>query len=101
MFTDTGIAVLLQSLFDLGATRKDLVANVAGASQTMDRQRLFRIGERNYTVLRKLLWKNEILIAAEDVGGTSSRTMYLEMATGRTFIKSDGQTHVLGGAKER
>ncbi len=100
LFTDTGITALLQSLFDLGATRARLVATVAGAAENMDRQRLFRIGERNYTVLRKVLWKNEILIAAEDVGGSVSRTMYLEMATGNTFIKSDGRTRVLGGVKE-
>lgn len=100
MFVDTGVSALLQALFDLGARREDVVAAVAGASVCMDPQRRFRIGERNYMVLRKLLWKNEILIAAEDVGGTGSRTMYLEMASGRTLIKAEGRTRVLGSPKE-
>jgi chemotaxis protein CheD len=97
MFTDSGVSALLQGLFDKGATRRDLVAVVAGAASQLDSHKLFRIGERNYTVLRRLLWKNEILIAAEDVGGAISRTMYLEMATGRTLVKAEGRTRVLGG----
>jgi len=56
---------------------------------------VFKIGERNYTVLRKILWKNDILIAAQDIGGTVSRTMYLYMATGETRIKSGGQEVIL------
>jgi len=95
MFVDTGVPALLQALFDLGAEKKRLVAKVAGASSLLDEKGLFKIGERNYTVLRKLLWKNDILIAAEEVGGTAARTMYLHMATGRTVIRSQGQEREL------
>ncbi|MRS11955.1 MAG: chemotaxis protein CheD [Actinobacteria bacterium] len=88
MYTDTGVAALLQAMFDRGATRRSIVAKVAGAATDMDNDGLFRIGERNYMVLRKVLWKNDILIAAEDVGGSAPRTLVLEMETGRTFVKS-------------
>ena len=91
MFTDTGVVALLQGVLNLGAERRRLVARVAGASCLLDDRAMFRIGERNYTVLRKVLWKNSILIDAEDVGGTISRTMYLYMATGQTIIKSKGR----------
>jgi chemotaxis protein CheD len=91
MFTDTGVVALLEAVFNLGAERKRLIAKVAGASSLLDDKGMFRIGERNYTILRKVLWKNNILIAAEDVRGTVSRTMSLHMATGKTFIKSRGQ----------
>jgi len=90
MYTDTGVMALLQGLFDLGATRRNIVAKVAGAAVQMDQANLFRIGERNFMVLRKVLWKNDILIAGEDTGGRASRTMVLEIATGRTFVKSNG-----------
>ncbi len=95
MFADIGVPALLQAIFDLGGARDRLVAKVAGCGRRMDEQDYFRIGERNYAVLRKVLWRNRILIAAEDVGGTSSRTMMLEMATGRSLIKIDGQTKEL------
>lgn len=91
MFTDTGVQVLLQAVFDMGAKRENLVTKVAGGARLLDSKNLFRIGERNYTVLRKVLWKNNILITSEDVRGTISRTVYLYMDTGRTTIKSGGK----------
>lgn len=90
MFTDTGVASLLQALFDLGAKRENIVAKVAGAAVQLDQSGLFRIGERNHMVLRRVLWKNDILLAAEDVGGSLSRTMVLQVGTGRTLVKSNG-----------
>ena len=86
---------MLQTVFDLGAQRSRLIANVAGCASLLDDKKLFKIGERNYTVLRKILWKNNILIAAEDVGGTISRTMHVYMADGRTTIKSGGKEREL------
>lgn len=92
MYADTGATALIQSLFDLGATRENLVAWVAGAGNQVDVSELFRIGERNYAVTRKVLWKNGILIADEDVGGAVSRTFTLEVGSGRVFVKSRGTT---------
>ena len=91
MFTDTGVPALLQAAFDLGAKRNNLVVKVAGCASPLDEKGLFKIGERNYTVVRKILWKNNILIAAEDTGGTIPRTMILHMASGKTMIKSGGR----------
>jgi chemotaxis protein CheD len=94
MFVDTGAPALMQALFDMGAQRKNLVAKVAGASNIMDAGGVFNIGERNHTVLRKVLWKNDILVAGEDVGGSQPRTLYLHIGSGRTVLK------VSGGEKE-
>ena len=80
-----------QAVLDLGADRRRLVAKVAGGSAMLDEKGFFKIGERNYAVLRKILWKNEVLITAEDVGGTVARTMSLNMSTGTTTIKSLGK----------
>ena len=90
MFADTGTLALLKSVFDRGATRANLIAKVAGAATQVDQHGLFRIGERNLMVLRRVLWKNDILISAEDCGGAISRTLVLEMGTGRTLVKSNG-----------
>jgi chemotaxis protein CheD len=95
MFVDTGVPLLLQEVFNLGAKRSRLVCKVAGCGQLLDDKKLFKIGERNYTVLRKILWKNNILIQAEDVFGTMSRTMILYMNTGVTSIKSGGKEREL------
>jgi len=91
IFTDTGVPMLIQALMGLGANRERLVAKVAGAASLLDERGVFKIGERNYVVLRKVLWKNNIPIAAEDVGGTISRSMALHVATGKTLIRYGGQ----------
>ncbi len=91
MFTDTGVTLLIQTLLDMGAKKKRLVAKVAGAAAPLEGHSSFQIGERNYTVLRKVLWKNGILIAGEDVGGKAARTLSLYMDSGVTTIKAAGR----------
>lgn len=90
MFTDTGVPRLLQAAFDLGATRERLVAKVAGGAGPLQGKGVFNIGERNCVVLRSVLEKNNIPIAAEDVGGTCARTMSLYTDSGKTTIRSGG-----------
>ena len=87
MFTDTGVTALLKAVFELGANRKRLIVTVAGAASLLDEKGFFKIGEKNHAILRKILWKNDILISEEDVGDNIVRTMYLYMETGKTVIK--------------
>lgn len=94
LFTDSGVTSLLQRLFELGAWRSTLVARVSGAA-TMDGGDTFGIGARNYAVLRRVLWRNSIFIAGEDIGGAQPRTMSLEMDTGRTVVLSGGKKTIL------
>jgi len=91
MFVDTGVSILLTELFKRGAQRQNLVAKVAGAGSPLGKEETFRIGQRNYTILRKLLWKNSVLIESEDVGGSKARTMYLYMNDGLVTVKSEGK----------
>jgi chemotaxis protein CheD len=95
MFVDTGIPAMLSAMLRKGCRKSNLVVKVAGASSVLDSKGLFKIGERNYTVFRRILWKNNLLIDAEDVGGNISRTIRLEIATGRFVIKSGGQEREL------
>ncbi len=91
MFVDTGLTAMLKEIFSRGATKKNLIAKVAGAGSPLGQEMIFKIGQRNYTVVRKLLWKNNILIQAEDVGGSAARTVFLDIGSGRTIVKSNGQ----------
>jgi len=88
MFVDSGIPVFFNKLFSAGAQRANIQLKVAGGAQVLDAESYFKIGERNYTVLRKLMWKNDLLIANEDVGGNKSRTMSLYISSGKVLIKS-------------
>ncbi len=88
MFADSGVPCLFQAVYELGAIKKRMIAKVAGGSQLLDDNGTFNIGKRNYVMLRKIFWKNGVLIDAEDVGGAVSRTVRLEIATGRVTIKN-------------
>jgi chemotaxis protein CheD len=88
MFVDTGVPALLAAVLDAGASRRSLVAKAAGGANVFDDGGLFRIGERNTTMLRKILWKNEILLSAEDMGGSKARTLSLEMSTGKCHLRT-------------
>ena len=91
MFADTGIPLLFQSMYKLGCRKQDLVVKVAGGGALYDDKGLFSIGKRNYTVLRKMFWKSNVLIRAEDVGGAKSRTTRLQVGSGLCTVTSQGE----------
>ncbi len=87
-FVDTGVPALLEEAYRLGAQRDRIILKVAGGSQMLDEKGIFDIGQQNYRVLREILLKNNVPIAAEDVGGSDPRTMYLEIGTGKVTVRS-------------
>ena len=95
MFVDTGIPMLFEEAYRWGAVKRRIQLKVAGGAQFLDSEGKFKIGERNFTILRKMLWKNSVLIEGQDVGGTISRTMSLNVETGEVTIRSGSETWVL------
>lgn len=90
MFADTGVPLLFEKMYGLGCKKENLVIKVAGGGKLYEDNGTFSIGERNYTVLRKMFWKVGVTIAAEDVGGAKSRTVRLFVGTGRVIVSSMG-----------
>jgi chemotaxis protein CheD len=92
MFVDTGVPRLLTEFYQVGGCRKNLVVKVAGGAAigpASGREDFFAIGSRNMIVLRKILWKNGLLLSAADVGGSRPRTVSLAVGTGEVLIRSD------------
>jgi chemotaxis protein CheD len=50
----------------------------------------FDIGKRNHMAIRKIAWQQRLFIQAEDVGGSSPRNLYLDMADGSVAVKTGG-----------
>jgi len=90
MFADTGIPLLFHAAYQLGAEKRRLVVRAAGGAQVMDENGVFNIGKRNHLALRKILWKAGVMIHGEETGGTASRTVRLEVATGRFWVRGPG-----------
>ena len=90
MFADSGIPLLFRRSYDMGAEKRRLVVCVAGGAQVMDDAGVFNIGKRNALALRKILWKAGVLIHSESLGGSVSRTVRMEMSTGRVWLRTEG-----------
>jgi len=78
MFVDTGVPKLFEEIYSRNGQKRRLVVKVAGCSRPLGKNE------------KKLLWKNNILLDAEDIGGTDIRTVHFDLSTGRTIIKCKG-----------
>ena len=90
MFADSGIPLLFRRSYELGAEKRRLIVCVAGGAQVMDEASVFNIGKRNALALRKILWKAGVLIQSESLGGSVSRTVRMDMQTGRVWLRTEG-----------
>lgn len=88
MFADTGIPFLFKSCYRLGAEKKRMVVKIAGGANILDNSNYFRIGQRNITALRKIFWKNNVLIDGDDTGKSHNRTVQLNISTGNVVVKN-------------
>lgn len=91
LYADTGIPLLFRSAYQLGADKQRLVVRVAGGAQVLDGNGVFNIGKRNYLAMKKIFWKAGVLVHAEEVGGNASRTLRLEIATGKLLLQEAGE----------
>lgn len=91
MYVDTGVTNMLTLLLQKGAQKERLQIIAAGAGQINDANGVFNIGSKNHTVFRKVMWKNNLLIGKEHVGGNLSRTFSLHIASGQVWVKTGGE----------
>ena len=95
MFATTGIPLLFRKLADAGANKGRLIVCAAGGAEIINDAGVFAIGKRNRTILRKIFWKDGTVIAAEDSGGNSARTMTLKLDSGEVRIRTRDKENVL------
>jgi chemotaxis protein CheD len=87
MYADSGIPLLFRRAMELGAEKRRLVVTATGGAQMMDQGGLFNIGKRNCLEMRKILWKAGVSVKIEDVGGSVSRTVRMDLNTGRVLLR--------------
>lgn len=91
LYVDTGVAIFLSEIIKSGASRSLMKIIATGCANINDKNNTFEIGKKNHTVFRKLMWKNNLLISAEDVGGGHPRTVQLRIETGHVSVTSQGK----------
>jgi chemotaxis protein CheD len=90
MFVDTGVPQLFHAVYGMGGEKSRLIVKVAGGAQFLDEKKIFNIGARNWTALEEILARNGVRTSASDVGGRISRTVRLDLSTGRLSIQVPG-----------
>lgn len=91
MFADTGVPALFKQAYELGAKKSRLIVCAAGGAEVLADDGHFKVGKRNRTMLRKLFWKNNILLSADDTGGSISRTLMMTLDDGAIVIRTKGK----------
>ena len=91
MFADTGIPGLFKSAYALGAKKSSMIVSVVGGAQVLDQKGFFNIGKRNHMALRKIFFKNNVIIRNEEVGGNVNRTIRIDVNSGDIFLKTSGK----------
>ena len=93
VFADTGIPLLFQTAYARGfAKQRAIVKLVGGAEMPQSSGPRFNTGRRNLLAARNLLWRNGVLVAAEEVGGSDARTVHMSVSDGRLRVFS-GRTY--------
>jgi chemotaxis protein CheD len=88
-YVDSGVSLLLDQMLKCGASLNSIAICVAGGAQVSAGEGIYKIAQRNHTVFRKLMWKNSLVVGAEEVGGDRPRTMSIEVGTGNVYLVKD------------
>jgi len=95
MFADVAVPRLFKEIYRYGAVKTRMRVYVIGGAQVLDDSGMFNIGKRNYMILRKMFWKNKVMVTKEEVGGTVNRTVRLQVGTGAVTVKVSGQGEIV------
>ena len=85
-YVDTGVPFLFKEAYKYGAKKNRMIVSVTGGAQILDDSGYFNIGKRNLAEIRKIYWKNGVMIDKEHVGGSVSRTVRLNILDGAITV---------------
>jgi chemotaxis protein CheD len=94
-YADTAVEELVERVVRVGGRRNALKAKLAGGAQMFQfstaNSDIMRIGPRNVEAVKQQLRRLNIPIVAEDVGGSSGRTIEFNPKTGLLSIRTVNQ----------
>lgn len=88
LFADTGVSTLLRQACRLGGDQRRFIVRVAGGAQLLEHGEHFGIGRKNCAAMKKALHKAGLCLHGEALGGTASRTVRLNLATGEFQLRA-------------
>jgi chemotaxis protein CheD len=90
-FVDSVIPLLVERMLQWGARREKIVAKIFGGARMFDGfegcRGILQIGDENIAAAREVLGELGIPLVAECVGGTSGRTVILDVSDGSVLVR--------------
>ena len=86
-YGDTAMEVLINGLLKRGAKRGNLEAKVFGGARVLSGATMLAIGDGNIAFVEDFLKREGIPVVSKDVGGTRSRRIHYQPATGRAWVQ--------------
>ncbi len=89
-YADSGIYLLIDEMLKAGASRRKLVAKIAGGAHMFSSagELSIQVGQRNIEAVERVLQEEKIQLLAKDVGEDYGRTMEFYTEDGRVLIRS-------------
>lgn len=89
LFADTAVPALLASVRERGGSNRELRLYAVGGSAVAERAFAASSGKANELALKKILWRENVWLTGEDLGGHLARSVWFEPATGRLIVRSE------------
>ncbi len=86
-YGDTAMEVLINGLLKRGAKRANFEAKVFGGARVLSGATMLAIGDGNIAFVTEFLAREGIQTVSKDVGGTRSRRIHYQPATGRAWVQ--------------
>jgi chemotaxis protein CheD len=100
IFADSGIALFFEIASQLGAAKSRSVVTAMGGAQMLVPAGSLKIGQRNYEAMKNALRKAGITLYKEEIGGTCSRSIAIDVATGCLRLLTRGRAgHIMADAE--
>ena len=88
-FADTGIPLFLKEFMQQGGNFASCKIAIAGGAN-MPSNNMFNIGDQNVIAVKKALYKFNLNVSGEDVGGNNGRTLNIDIKRGVIVSKIFG-----------
>ncbi len=86
-YATTGVPYLIDKMCtELGCMKGELVVELFGGARSVRKNDIFNIGQRNIDTIKEILNKLNIRYNASETGGTYSRSLHMDVATGTIEI---------------
>lgn len=98
-YASTAIPLLLKEMARFGASRENIVAEIAGGGLMLTNQKVsveFNIGRRNLDMVREILAQEKIPVINKVIGGNLGRVISFDPGSGKTEIRYTGVKPVRG-----